>query len=711
MYRHATVSRLPCHRFVATMALIIFVAAPLSRPAAGQSVTEEIERDWLKHAEHLMSGVHGKPTTSGDARGAVDGVRDGKYAFHTGAELAPWWQVDLGTEQAIQRIVIYNRLDYAPGLHNADNLDVLTSDDGISWTLRHKNRDRHFGGISGPPPLEICLREPTTARFVRVCLASDKPLFLHLDEVEVYGPDVPETNLALGCAADQSSLSPWSVNKPTTTQRTSWIELTSRFIQQGGQLAEDLRHDGVETRSYDDEFERLTTTLAQLTAESSVADQRALYLQTRRLVRRLAFRNPLLSFGPLLVVKRFCQETYPDVCLNHMPWVSRPGGDIAVLQLNGPDGWPAERTLLNGRLGPGHVHGIDLDWSAEKVVFGYAQARSNEPPTGWLDRTTNYTLRRNEEPIHLFEIDVEGRNLRQLTEGEWSDLDPTYLPDGGIAFVSERCGCSLQCNEWDKDETSCNLYVMDANGGNIRRLSASKDGDYLPHCLDDGTIGYCRWEYQERGWANIQSIWTVRPDGSGADALFKQHLNNPWALEDVRSIPMGGTRRLVAIAAGHHTLAAGPVVIITPSEGMNAARAIRIVTPDVLPPEGGMSGATVDEGGVRDGSGYYMTPWPLSNKYFLVSYSYGARQNEPAGYGIYLIDVFGNKELLYRDPGISCFSPIPLRTTPPTHRSRHHRHPTAHGDSSRGQCIPRRRRCGARTSPVPAHRGATGVAL
>ncbi len=134
-------------------------------------------------------------------------------------------------------------------------------------------------------------------------------------------------------------------------------------------------------------------------------------------------------------------------------------------------------------------------------------------------------------------------------------------------------------------------------------MSASKDGDYLPHCLDDGSIAYCRWEYQERGWANIQSIWNLRPDRAGADALFKQHLNDPWALEDARSIPGNGSRKLVAIAAGHHTLAAGPIVIITPSVGMNTERAIRIVTPTVLPPEGGTSGSPRPEGGVQDGEG------------------------------------------------------------------------------------------------------------
>jgi len=182
----------------------------------------------------------------------------------------------------------------------------------------------------------------------------------------------------------------------------------------------------------------------------------------------------------------------------------------------------------------------------------------------------------------------DGQSLRQLTSGEWSDLDPTYTPGGDIVFVSERCGTSLQCNEYDKDETSCNLYVMRPDGTGIRRLSANKDGDYLPHTLDDGPVAYLRWEYHERSWAFIQSIWTIRPDGTSADALFKQHFVNPWSLEDTRSIP--GSKKLVCIAAGHHTLAAGTVVVADPSLGINEPKGMTIVTPDVKPPEGGMDG-------------------------------------------------------------------------------------------------------------------------
>ncbi len=646
-------------RWAAIVGAVLWVL-PLAAGTADQSMREQIEADWLLQARRWAAAAQGVSKTAGDAAGAVDGVKDGKYAFHTGLEPNPWWQVDLGQRRAIARIVVFNRLDYAPGLHNADHLRILTSDDGQNWTLIHENRGAHFGGVSGAPPLDVRLSSNATARYVRLQIPSAAPIFFHLDEVEIYGPDDPEKNIALHAPADQSSLSSWSTNKITLEVGQALPSCTAQIVRQGQLLATDLESRGVDTRQSRQQLKDVADKLKSLSDSTTTEQLQELYFSARWIVRTMVFQNPLLDFRELLFVKRFTQETYPDVCLNHMPWVSRPGGDICVLSLHGPEEQASLRALLQGKIGPGHVHGIDLDWDARQIVFGYAQSPSEQPVEGWLDRRTNFDLRREVEPIHLFEIDIQGGNLQQLTDGEWSDLDPTYLPNGDVAFVSERCGCSLQCNEFDKDETSCNIFVMRGDGTNIRRLSASKDGDYLPHCLDDGSIGYCRWEYQERGWAHIQSIWTVRPDGTGADALYKQHLNEPWALEDVRSIPGTGTRKLVAIAAGHHTLATGPIVIVTPTVGMNDERAMRIVTPDVLPPEGGMAGSPVPEGGVHDGGGFYTTPWPLSPEYFIACYSYSDKQNDPTGYGIYLVDVFGNKELLYRDPDISSFYPIPV---------------------------------------------------
>ena len=59
-------------------------------------------------------------------------------------------------------------------------------------------------------------------------------------------------------------------------------------------------------------------------------------------------------------------------------------------------------------------------------------------------------------------------------------------------------------------------------------------------------------------------------------------------------------------------------------------------------------------------------PLPLSEKYFLAAYSFDALIGEPDAnkanmFGLYLVDAFGNKELLYRDLNIASQWPVPLR--------------------------------------------------
>ncbi len=77
------------------------------------------------------------------------------------------------------------------------------------------------------------------------------------------------------------------------------------------------------------------------------------------------------------------------------------------------------------------------------------------------------------------------------------------------------------------------------------------------------------------------------------------------------------------------------------------------ITPDTPFPEA--------EGGTQNISKFsrYGTPWPLSEEDYLCVYDAEAKNR-----GIYWIDRFGNRQLLYRDPAISCLSPIPLRPRP-----------------------------------------------
>jgi hypothetical protein len=68
----------------------------------------------------------------------------------------------------------------------------------------------------------------------------------------------------------------------------------------------------------------------------------------------------------------------------------------------------------------------------------------------------------------------------------------------------------------------------------------------------------------------------------------------------------------------------------------------------------------------------YKSPWPLSEKFFIVSYSFDQLVGEPGPnipnmFGLYFADAFGNKELVYRDPAISSLwaRPLARRAMPP----------------------------------------------
>ena len=171
--------------------------------------------------------------------------------------------------------------------------------------------------------------------------------------------------------------------------------------------------------------------------------------------------------------------------------------------------------------------------------------------------------------------------------------------------------------------------------------------------------------------SEIHSLWTVRPDGTMADAAFKQHLASPLSIRDVRSVT--GTNKLIGVAAGHHDLAKGAVILINPSAGINNPDGIEVLTKGIILKEGSVEAEPVADGGVQDAGGYYTMPYAVSEKCFLASYGYTnpkRRKGYPfyKNYGIYLIDSYGNKELVYTDPLYSSYraTPFKQRKKPPT---------------------------------------------
>ena len=88
---------------------------------------------------------------------------------------------------------------------------------------------------------------------------------------------------------------------------------------------------------------------------------------------------------------------------------------------------------------------------------------------------------------------------------------------------------------------------------------------------------------------------------------------------------------------------------------------VKRLTPDQLFPEA--------EIGTHGPPANYAAPYPLSEHFFLCVYDKDSRSDAGTSnnYGIYLVDAFGNKELLYRDDEISCLDPMPIKARPVPH--------------------------------------------
>jgi len=364
--------------------------------------------------------------------------------------------------------------------------------------------------------------------------------------------------------------------------------------------------------------------------------------------RRAMLSHPALKFDKLL----FGTQVFRIMSsyTGHTPEMkAKPGGNICLLSPVSPDG---KVTELVPELTGGSFSRFNLSFDATKIAFCYGKVGGHfriyeidiDPKTG--RRAGGKSLRQL-----TFSNDLEAETMRRYAgtycaEG-FEDMDPCYLPNGKIMFVSTRSQRSVLCNP----RAVTTLHVMDADGKNMVCISRGQVSELDPRVLDDGRVVYMRWEYVDKGFGNVQSLWAVRPDGSGSDHVYKNSVVRPGTMLNAGSIP--GSRRIVAIGAGHHGGLCGPVVLIDNRRNRRTADAMENITPEISYP--GLYNMT-------RGKGAFQEPYPFSEKFFLVSHRPGGVKYESgAGFGIYALDSWGNRAELYRDPDLSCVLPTPLR--------------------------------------------------
>ena len=200
------------------------------------------------------------------------------------------------------------------------------------------------------------------------------------------------------------------------------------------------------------------------------------------------------------------------------------------------------------------------------------------------------------------------------------------------------------------------LARCDADGGNVYLLSQNNEPDFVPALANDGRVIYSRWEYTDKSVFRVQSLWTTNPDGTNTMAFWGNQSVWPDHLAEPRPIP--GSHRMMFSGVGHHDWFTGTIGIIDPAHGFNYPQGITRVTWDLPWTEVGSPAADQPEAADYHASGRftsYKTPYPLSDEDFLVS----ARAADDK-FRLYLMDVHGNRELLYEGK-YHVWHAIPLR--------------------------------------------------
>lgn len=412
---------------------------------------------------------------------------------------------------------------------------------------------------------------------------------------------------------------------------------------------------------------------------------KAHYLAACAIRRKVALNNPLLDFDSILFVARGTFEG----SVRSNPTTADPQGGHFVTQYFGFNALPggglfqagnlkgepeitnilAKSVVENGRLkGKKLDYGAfvtpDLSFDGKTIVFA------------WTENSEHKWTYSKKTCFHLFRVNVDGSNLVQLTDGEFNDFDPCWLPNGRIAFVSERRGGYIRCFAGYLKVRSYTLFSMCDDGTDIRPMSYFETSEWNPSVNNEGQVVFTRWDYVDRENCLGTRFWISNPEGTNPRAphgnyplpyhTFPDH--TPWEVRDgrewdsrfgaplvemgIRAVP--NSPLYIFTAAPHHGSVYGSLCMLDLRNADDHHMSqVKRITPDEPFPETEMPGRRHYK---------YGTPWPLSEDFYLCN----------VWEDIALVDRYGNKELLcdlrsmpcVQDERLRLIDPIPLRPRP-----------------------------------------------
>jgi hypothetical protein len=284
------------------------------------------------------------------------------------------------------------------------------------------------------------------------------------------------------------------------------------------------------------------------------------------------------------------------------------------------------RTYFDG----GRLCKLDLKSGKQTVLVDDPKGGVRDPQLDYDGKRILFSYRRNGSPYyHLFVIGIDGSGLRQLTDGPYDDVEPAWLPDGDILFVSTRCNRCVNCHT---TQTAV-LYRCGPDGGNIRVLSSNNEHDNTPWVLPSGLVLYTRWEYVDRFQMGFHHLWTTSPDGVRQTVFYGNQFSGVTMI-DAKPVP--GSRCIVASFSPGHGVREhnGVITLVDPRQGPDDPQSARPISP----------------------AADYRDPWAFSERAFMAAH----------GPEIVLMDESGRMQTICRLPpadvtaGLECHEPRPV---------------------------------------------------
>jgi hypothetical protein len=236
-----------------------------------------------------------------------------------------------------------------------------------------------------------------------------------------------------------------------------------------------------------------------------------------------------------------------------------------------------------------------------------------------------------------------------------ADFEPCYLPNGDIMFTSTRnFGFAA-----DEPMPSTNMFLMNGEGKYMRQVGFDQAFTFYPVIMDDGTVLYTRWEFNDRSLINSMGLFYMYPDGSHQTEWFGNQNSWPYTFLHGRPIPGTNNNKVIAVGGGYHGPYCGELLIINRNKGTNGAQSISMIAPKrATEPQVMKSDISMGDADFR-----WAYPLPLDENDFLVSWRRSEMANGSQGgmgssfdgkFRLYFMNIDAKRELLaWADQSVS----------------------------------------------------------